>query len=142
MHTLIRPITMHAPTQRLNAKLWKRLLHQPDPGSRRDGSAMRSCWRGSTHSKASLIIVRSQGPKSNAKWGSARSPSHYGILTITHLIESFRSGGDAAGGDGLAQAVEKGVESLVEIELGVRDEAAGVVERGLEEDLLLASARA
>src|SRR5579864_1622623 len=49
--------------------------------------------------------------------------------------------GDAAGGDGLAQAVQKGVEPLVGIELGVRDEAAGVIERSLEEDLLLAAAR-
>jgi hypothetical protein len=49
--------------------------------------------------------------------------------------------GIAAGGDGLAQAVQKSIQSLVGIELGVRDEAAGVVERGLEEDLPLASAR-
>ena len=42
----------------------------------------------------------------------------------------------------MAQAVQKGVQSLIGIELGVRDEAAGVVESGLEEDLLLASARA
>ena len=58
-------------------------------------------------------------------------------LGVVHV----EAGGDAAGGDGLAQAVQKGVESLVGIELGVRDEAAGVVERGLEEDLLLAAAR-
>jgi hypothetical protein len=41
----------------------------------------------------------------------------------------------------LAQAVQKGVESLVGIELGVWDETAGIIERGLEEDLLLAAAR-
>ena len=58
-------------------------------------------------------------------------------LGVVHV----EAGGDAAGGDGLAQAVQKGVQSLVGIELGVRDEAAGVVERGLEEDLLLAAAR-
>jgi hypothetical protein len=46
--------------------------------------------------------------------------------------------GDAVGRDGLAQAVQEGVESLVGIELGVRNEASGVVQRGLEEDLLLA----
>ena len=46
--------------------------------------------------------------------------------------------GDAAGRDGLAQAVQEGVQPLVGIELGVRNEAAGVVQRGLEEDLLLA----
>jgi len=42
----------------------------------------------------------------------------------------------------LAQAVEKGVQPLVGIELSVRDEAAGIVERGLQEDLLLAAAGA
>src|SRR5580658_2850644 len=57
-------------------------------------------------------------------------------LGVVHVEAS----GDAAGGDGLAQAVQKGVESLVGIELGVRDEAASVVERGLKEDLHLASA--
>ena len=58
-------------------------------------------------------------------------------LGVVHV----ETGGDAAGSDGLAQAVQKGVESLVGIELGVRDEAAGIVERGLQEDLLLAAAR-
>ena len=48
--------------------------------------------------------------------------------------------GDAAGGDGLAQAVQKGVQSLVGTQLGMRDEAAGVVQGGLQEDLLFASA--
>ena len=52
-------------------------------------------------------------------------------LGVVHV----EADGDAAGGDGLAQAVEKGIQSLVGIELGVRDEAAGVVERGLQEDL-------
>ena len=74
--------------------------------------------------KPSLIIVRSQGPKSNAQWGSARSPSHYGILTITHVIESFRLHRHAAGGDGLAQTIEGGIESLAGIKLGMRDKAA------------------
>ena len=43
--------------------------------------------------------------------------------------------GNTARGDGLAQAIEKRIQPLVGIELGVRDEAAGVVERGLEEHL-------
>ena len=47
--------------------------------------------------------------------------------------------GDAPGRDGLAQAVQKSIQSLVGIELGVRDEAAGIVQRGLEKDLLLAA---
>jgi hypothetical protein len=63
------------------------------------------------------------------------------MLTITHLIRSFGLNGDAAGSDGLAQAVQKGVESLVGIELGMRDETAGVVQRGLQEDLLLTTTR-
>src|SRR5438874_282142 len=37
--------------------------------------------------------------------------------------------GDTAGSDGMAQAVQKSIQSLVGIELGVRDKAAGVVER-------------
>ena len=59
-------------------------------------------------------------------------------LGVVHV----EAGGNAAGSDGLAQAVEKGVQPLVGIELGVRDEAAGIVECGLEEDLLFTAARA
>jgi hypothetical protein len=44
------------------------------------------------------------------------------------------------GRNGLAQAIQKSVQPLVGIELGVWDEAAGVVQRGLEKNLLLASA--
>jgi len=40
----------------------------------------------------------------------------------------------------MAQAVQKSIQSLVGIELGVRDKAAGVVERGLKEHLLFAAA--
>ena len=58
-------------------------------------------------------------------------------LGVVHV----ETGGDAAGGDGLAQAVQESIQSLVGIELGVRDEAAGIVESGLKEDLLLAAAR-
>jgi hypothetical protein len=43
--------------------------------------------------------------------------------------------GNTAGGDGLAQAIEKRIQPLVGIELRVRNEAAGVVERGLKEHL-------
>jgi len=50
--------------------------------------------------------------------------------------------GNAAGGNGLAQAVQEGIQALVGIELSMRDEAAGIIERGLQKDLLLASARA
>ena len=70
--------------------------------------------------------------------GDARQLRGAVDLGVVHV----EAGGNAAGGDGLAQAVEKGVQSLVGIELGVRDEAAGVVERGLQEDLHLAAARA
>ena len=48
----------------------------------------------------------------------------------------------AAGGDGLAQTIERGIESLAGIKLGVRDEAAGVIESGVQEGLHLAAARA
>ena len=59
-------------------------------------------------------------------------------LGVVHV----EAGGNAASRDGLAEAVKKGVQSLVGIELRVRDKATGIVECGLEEDLLLASARA
>ena len=64
--------------------------------------------------------------------GQLRGAVDFGVVHV-------EAGGNAAGGDGLAQAVEKGVQSLVGIELGVRDESAGVVECGLEKDLLLAA---
>jgi hypothetical protein len=47
--------------------------------------------------------------------------------------------GQAARGDGLTQAVQEGIEALVGIELRVRDQAAGVIERGLQEHLHLAA---
>ena len=59
-------------------------------------------------------------------------------LGVVHV----EAGGEAARGDGLAQTVEEGIQALVGIELGVRDEAAGIVERGLQEDLHFAAAGA
>ncbi len=41
----------------------------------------------------------------------------------------------------MPQAIEKRIETLIGIELGVRDEAAGIVERGLQKHLALAAAR-
>ena len=70
--------------------------------------------------------------------GDARQLRRAIDLGVVHV----EPGGHAASGDGLAQAVQKRIQSLVGIELGVRDEAAGIVERGLEEDLHLAAARA
>jgi hypothetical protein len=60
--------------------------------------------------------------------------------TVDLGVVHVEAGGNAAGGDGLAQAIEKRIQSLVGIELGVRDEAAGIVECGLQENLLLAAA--
>ena len=50
--------------------------------------------------------------------------------------------GHAAGGDGLAQTIEAGIESLAGIELGMRDEAAGVIQGGVQKGLHLAAAGA
>ena len=50
--------------------------------------------------------------------------------------------GQAAGGDGLAQAIQAGIQSLAGIELGVRDEPAGIVEDGVQKGLHLAAAGA
>ncbi len=49
---------------------------------------------------------------------------------------------DTAGRDGLAQAVQANVQALAGIELGVRDEPAGVIEDGLQQSLHLAAAGA
>jgi hypothetical protein len=48
--------------------------------------------------------------------------------------------GHAARGDGLAQTIEAGIESLTRIELGVRNEAAGVIQSGMQKGLHLAAA--
>ena len=42
----------------------------------------------------------------------------------------------------MAQAVEEAIQALIGIELGMRDQTAGVVERGLEKHLPLAAAAA
>ena len=47
---------------------------------------------------------------------------------------------DTPSGDGLAQAVQADVQTLAGIELGVRDEPAGVIEDGMQEGLHLAAA--
>ena len=58
-------------------------------------------------------------------------------LGVVHI----QAGGHAAGGDGLAQTVQKRIQSLVGIKLSVGDEPAGVIERGLQKDLPLTPAR-
>ena len=45
-------------------------------------------------------------------------------------------------GDGLAQTIQASVQPLAGIELGVRNEAAGIIEDGVEEDLEFAAAGA
>ena len=57
-------------------------------------------------------------------------------LGVVHV----EADGHAAGGDGLAQAIQAGIQALAGIELGVRDEPAGVIERGVQEGLHLAAA--
>ena len=66
--------------------------------------------------------------------GDARQLRGAVDLGVVHI----EAGGDAARGDGMAETVEEGVQALVGIELGVGDEAAGIVESGLQEDLHLA----
>src|SRR6202035_3491271 len=48
----------------------------------------------------------------------------------------------AAGGDGLAQTVQAGIQALAGVELGVRDEPTGIVESGVQVGLYLAAAGA
>src|SRR5688500_9788732 len=47
---------------------------------------------------------------------------------------------NAAGGNGLAQAMEQTFQSLFGIELGMRDQTAGIVENAAEKTLALAAA--
>src|SRR5712691_2755983 len=57
-------------------------------------------------------------------------------------IVDIETNGDTAGGDGVAQTIERGIESLAGIKLRMRDKAAGVIERGVEKGLHLAATRA
>jgi hypothetical protein len=50
--------------------------------------------------------------------------------------------GQTTGGDGLAQTVQAGIQPLAGIELGVRDEPAGIVESGVASRPYLAAAGA
>ncbi len=59
-------------------------------------------------------------------------------LGVVH-VEAHRQ---ATGGDGLAQTVQAGIQSLAGIELGMRDEPAGIVESCVQVDLRLAAAGA
>src|ERR1019366_2251283 len=63
--------------------------------------------------------------------GDARQWRRAGDLGVVHV----EARGNTARGEGLAQAIETRVQPAIGIELGVRDEAAGVVERGLQEHL-------
>ena len=58
-------------------------------------------------------------------------------LGIVHI----QPDGGAASGDGLAQAVQAGVQALAGVELGVGDEPAGVIEDGMQQGLHLPAAR-
>jgi hypothetical protein len=54
-------------------------------------------------------------------------------------IVDVETGGHAAGGDGVAQTVERGIESLAGIKLGMGNEAAGVIDGGVKKDLQAAA---
>ena len=56
--------------------------------------------------------------------------------------EDIEAQGETAGGDGLTKTVQEGVQPLVGIELGVGDEAAGIIQGGVQEGLPLAAAGA
>jgi hypothetical protein len=58
------------------------------------------------------------------------------LLTAIDLgIVHIQAGGHAACGHGLAQAIEERIQSLVRVKLGMRNQAAGVVQNGVQEDL-------
>src|ERR1700693_347539 len=57
-------------------------------------------------------------------------------------IVNVQTNGHATAVHGVTQAIERGIESLAGIKLGMRDEAAGVIQRGMEKGLHLAATRA
>ena len=64
-----------------------------------------------------------------------RTTEDFGVIHV----EAHRQ---AASGDGLTKTVQERVQSLIGVKLGMGDEAAGVIQGGVEEGLPLASARA
>ena len=50
-------------------------------------------------------------------------------------VVDVETNGHAASGDGVAQTIERSIEPLAGIKLGMRDQSAGVIERGVEKDL-------
>ena len=63
--------------------------------------------------------------------GNARQLRRAINLSIVHV----QAKGYSAGGDGVAQTVERGIQSLAGIKLGMGNESAGVIESGVQKDL-------
>ena len=89
-------------------------------------------------SSALGLIRRGMHDEDAHRGGDARQ-----LLAAINLgvvqVEAHRQ---AAGGDGLAQAIQKGIQSLVGIELRMRNESAGIIQGGVQEGLHLAAAGA
>ena len=82
------------------------------------------------------LIRRRMHDEDADRSGDARQLRRAVDFGVVHI----ETRGHAARGDGLAKAVEEAIQALVGIELGMQDETAGIVERGLEEYLLFAAA--
>jgi len=82
-----------------------------------------------------MISVPSEAAMRAGPKGRPRRAVHLRVIDV-------EADGNAARGDGLAQAVERGIESLAGVKLRVGDEPAGVIERGMKEDLPAAAAGA
>jgi hypothetical protein len=63
------------------------------------------------------------------------------FAAIDSPIVDVKFGGQASAGDGLTQAVQECVQSLLVIELGMGNEAAGVVQHGKQKGLHAPAAR-
>src|SRR6266487_1031008 len=65
------------------------------------------------------------------------------LRRAVHLrVVDVESGWYTTRSDGLAQTIERRIESLTGIKLGVRNKAAGIIERGVEKDLPASAATA
>src|SRR5260370_34673023 len=94
-------------------------------------SAEESC-----HLAATVGLIGTRVHNQSAEGGgNARQLRRAINLSIVHV----ETNGYSAGRDGVAQTVERGIESLAGIKLGMGNESAGVIERGVQKDLQAAA---
>jgi hypothetical protein len=86
----------------------------------------------SFHFAATFRLIGTRVHNQSAEGGgNARQLGRAIYLSIVHV----ETNGYSAGRDGVAQTVERGIESLAGIKLGMGNESAGVIESGVQKDL-------